>query len=443
MTRATILTVDDTPENLLLLNGILQRADYTVRAANSGTRALKIAEREAPELILLDINMPEMDGYEVCRALKSRPELAAIPVIFLSALHDVSDKLLGFEAGAVDYVTKPFEEAEVLARVETQLRLYRLQRELEQRNRELVATNERLLREQQRTAEMFSAVTDLLPGRVLDETYRIETKIGVGGFGVVYRGTDLRLQRTVAVKVLHPTGDHPSRLARFRVEGIAACRVRHPNAVEVFASGYSQGVAYLAMELLRGYTLSWLMREHGALPVARATSIALQVCDALTAAHAARVIHRDITPANVFVHQTPEGEIVKVLDFGIARLVDDAKPSGEVLTRAGELVGTPEYMPPERLLGGTYDASADVYSVGVLLYRMLSGERLFEEQTSYDMAEAIRLHLSSAPRPLLEVAPGVPAAIAELTMRMLAKDPAARPTSREAAEELRGWSLPA
>ncbi|HKR65834.1 MAG TPA: response regulator [Thermoanaerobaculia bacterium] len=436
---ATILAVDDNPDNLLLLSGILQRAGYEVRAANSGARALKMLEREAPDLVLLDINMPEMDGYEVCRAIKANAALAPVPVVFISALDDVVDKVRGFEAGAVDYVTKPFQEAEVLARVDTQLRVHRLQRELEKRNRELLAVNERLLSERQRTAEMFSAVSELLPGHVLDDVFRIDMKIGEGGFGVVYRGMDLRLGRPVAIKVLHPIGD-PNRVKRFETEGIAASRVRHMNAVEIFAAGHAQGISYLVMELLRGYSLRWLMQEHGRIEASRAASIAVQICDALTAAHAARVIHRDITPANVFLHRTPDGEIVKVLDFGIARLVDEATPRGEGLTAIGQVIGTPEYMSPERLLGGTYDASADVYAVGVLLYRMLSGGRLFETQSSLDIAESVRLHLTSAPRSLGEVAPDVPAALADLAMRMLAKDPTLRPTSREAAEELRAWS---
>lgn len=433
-TSGTILTVDDNPDNLQLLGGILQKAGYTVRAANSGPRALKMIEREAPELVLLDVDMPEMNGYEVCAELKSRPSIASVPVLFLSALDDVASKVRGFEAGAVDFVTKPFHEAEVLARVDTQLRLYRLQRDLEARNHELLETNQRLQREQQRTEEVFGAVSELLTGRVLDESFRVDTRIGGGGFGVVYRGEDLRLRRPVAIKVLRPLAGDSIELQRFRREGIAASRVKHPNAIEVFAAGYSQGVAYLVMELLRGYTLRWLMDEHDRLETTRAASIAAQVCDALTAAHAAGVIHRDVTPANVFVHRTPEGEVVKVLDFGIARLVGEAAAPG--VTRAGDLIGTPEFMPPERLLGGPYDASSDIYSVGVLLYRMLSGQPLFAEQKEFDFPETMRLHITGTPRSLDGVAPDVPAKLAALTMRMLAKDPAERPTSREAAEAL-------
>src|SRR5688572_30040287 len=123
MSAGQIFIVDDNANNLALLSGILQDAGYEVRAANSGRRALQMAERQPPELILLDISMPEIDGYEVCRRLKQDPALAPVPVIFVSALDDVFDKVKAFEAGGVDYVPKPFQAAEVLARVSAQLRL--------------------------------------------------------------------------------------------------------------------------------------------------------------------------------------------------------------------------------------------------------------------------------------------------------------------------------
>ena len=436
--KGKLLAVDDNPDNLVLLAGILERAGYEVRAANSARRALPMMESDAPELVLLDVEMPGMNGLELCRTIKARPELAPVPVIFLSARHELPDKLQGFDAGGVDYIAKPFEEEEVLARVDTQLRLSRLQRDLEQRNEELLQMNERLLRERRRSGEAIAAVSELLPGRLLDEAYRVEDRIGEGGFSVVYRGTDIRLQRPVAIKILRPMGGDLKRLRRFQTEGIAACRVKHRNAVEVLAAGFSQGLAYLVMELLEGRTLSELMKQLPVVPVERTLTIAMQIADALTAAHAARVIHRDITPGNVFLHRDADGEVVKVLDFGIARLVDEAAPA--VLagtTGTGEMVGTPEYMAPERLLAGTYDASADVYSLGVILYRMLTGKRLFQSQSRLDLVEAIQLHLNASVRPLASLAPEVPEAVAELVMSALAKEPAERPTSREMAERLR------
>ena len=162
MGNGTLLAVDDNPHNLQLLSGILQGAGYTVRAANSGARALRILERDAPDLVLLDVEMPELDGYAVCREIRSRPALDGVPVIFVSALDDVAAKVRGFAAGGVDYVSKPFEAAEVLARVETHLAILRLRRELERRNEELRATITQLERAQRALADL--AYLDPLTG---------------------------------------------------------------------------------------------------------------------------------------------------------------------------------------------------------------------------------------------------------------------------------------
>ncbi len=137
MPNGTVLAIDDDPRNLQLLSSVLAEAGYSVRAANSGARALKMMEREAPDLVLLDITMPEIDGYEVCRRIRSNPALSSVPVLFLSALDDVESKVRGFAVGGVDYVTKPFEPVEVLARVAAQLGLVRMRRELERKNEEL------------------------------------------------------------------------------------------------------------------------------------------------------------------------------------------------------------------------------------------------------------------------------------------------------------------
>jgi CheY-like chemotaxis protein len=137
MSSGDIVIVDDTPANLDLLAAILRDGGYDVRVANSGRRALRVAQAHPPDLVMLDIQMPEMDGYEVCRQLKADPATRAIPVIFISALDDVFDKLRAFRAGGVDYVAKPFQAEEVLARVETQMELVRLRRENEHLRRDL------------------------------------------------------------------------------------------------------------------------------------------------------------------------------------------------------------------------------------------------------------------------------------------------------------------
>ena len=144
---ANVLVVDDTAANLQVLAGMLKQRGYKVRPAPSGKLALAAARRERPDLILLDINMPEMNGYEVCEHLKSDDQLKGIPVIFISALSEQLDKVRAFAIGGVDYITKPFQMEELYARVETHLKLHRLQYELEATNERLASVNGRMARD--------------------------------------------------------------------------------------------------------------------------------------------------------------------------------------------------------------------------------------------------------------------------------------------------------
>jgi len=436
-----IVVADDSSLNRMLLCSMLQEAGYDVRAASDGREALALIETDPPELVLLDVQMPVMDGHAVCRELHRKPRLATIPVVFISALDDMSEKLKGFEAGGIDYVTKPFEPAEVLARVGTHVKLFRTQSELTRRNIELQRKNEQLQQAQERTERIFLALSEALPGTVLDDTYRLDEKIGEGGFGAVFRGTHLSLRRQVAVKVLRPSTLHDGaeQVARFRREGIAACRVVHPNAIEVLDFGVSSnGMAYLVMELLSGRTLGSLLFEKRTLPVSRCASIVIPICGALEAAHAAGIVHRDIKPDNVFLHQSETGEIVKVVDFGIARLLDDSQPGDTApVTQVGSLIGTPTYMAPERLLGMPYDARSDIYSLGVLMYFALSNEMPFEKASPANIGEIMRLHLTTRPRSLTDHVPEVPERVADLVMRAIDYDPLQRPTLKEIASGLR------
>jgi len=439
MSAGSVVVVDDSAVNRMLLAGILEQAGYLVRAASSGREGLDLIDRSAPDIVLLDVQMPEMNGFDVCATLKSRPRLAAIPVIFISALEDVNEKVRAFESGGVDYVMKPFEPAEVLARVGTQVKLFRIQHELHIRNLELQRKNEALARAHDRTERMFIALSSALTGTVIDETYRVDEKIGEGGFGAVFRGMHLGLQRKVAIKVLRPSpaADMNEQLHRFRTEGIAACRISHPNAVEVLDFGVSSnGIAYLVMELLNGRTVGTILREVKTLPISRCVEIVTAVCNALAAAHAAGIVHRDIKPDNVFLHERGDGEVVKVVDFGIAKLLDDIGADMPEATQLGSVIGTPSYMAPERLLGRNYDERSDIYSVGVMLYLMLSGALPFGEEAVPAIGEIVQLHLTTKPKPLREVNGAVPQAIADIVMATLATDPARRPTLSELSTTL-------
>jgi len=441
MTGADVLVVDDSPTLVTLLGGVLRGAGYQVRAATDGTRGLALAAAQPPELVLLDLRMPGLDGFEVCRRLKSDTRTAAVPVIVISALDEVDEKVRAFEAGASDYVLKPFEPREVLARVGAHVQLYRLQRELERsrqelagQNAELTRKNEELEAAERRTRHVFSALAAALPGTVLDGKYRLEEKIGTGGYATVFRAEHLQLERQVAVKVFRPWegNDTPDALERFKREGVAACRVQHPNAVSVTDFGICpSGIAYLVMELLVGETLGDLLDTEGSLPFARAVEILMPVCDVLAEAHAAGLVHRDIKLDNVFLHRSARGEVVKLLDFGIAKLVEQASSQHHEATRG--VIGTPTYLAPERVMGLEYDQRADIYSVGVMAYQMLAGHLPFFEHDDGTYDALVRLVTKPIPRLAVE---GVPPEAESLVRRALAKDPAERPSAAELRDEL-------
>ena len=437
--KPRILIVDDTPANLSLLSGLLLERGYEVWVATNGPRALALAGARLPDLVMLDISMPDMNGYEVCRALKGAPHTRAIPILFISSLDDVIDKVAAFEAGGVDYVTKPFQVEEVMARLETQLKIARLTRALEAQNAELARRNEELSQARHQSALVFSALAELLPGQVLDGKYRVGARIGSGGFGTVFRGTHLELGRGVALKVFRPSPGNATDLGleRFRAEGSTACRVDHPNVVEVLDSGISErGIAYLVMELLEGHTLADELEREGPLPLGRALEIAIPVCRALAEASAKSIIHRDIKPSNVFLHRARGVEVVKVVDFGIAKLLGEApdEPPAKELTMSGVIVGSPTYMSPERVLGNAYDHRSDVYSVGIMLYQMLSG-RLPLESSTARMPMGLR-HLVDDPIDLRQLVPSLPAGLESVVMTAMARKPEARPSAAELAYAL-------
>ena len=264
--------------------------------------------------------------------------------------------------------------------------------------------------------------------RTLAERYRLDEVIGRGGMSTVYRGTDLSLDRVVAVKVaLDPLVEQsPIYLARFTREAQSTAALSHPGVVTVYDAGADGPTRFIVMELVPGRSLADVLRDEGPLDPARAARIAAQVADALSAAHAAGIVHRDIKPGNIMV--TPDGQ-AKVLDFGIARALDSHS-----LTQTATVLGTSAYMSPEQALGQPADARSDIYSLGCVLYEMLTGEPPFMADLS---AAVLHQHVRVAPKPALERNPAIPPALDELVMQMLAKSPDDRPqTAAEVRDRL-------
>ena len=287
----------------------------------------------------------------------------------------------------------------------------------------------------------------LQPGARIGERHRVVRLLGEGGMGRVYEAEHVVLARKVAIKLLR--GDAQASadsLARFQQEALTASRIGAPQIVEVldFASHVGAGgraQTYMVMELLVGESLEDWLDRPGTLD--EGVALLAELCDGLAAAHQAGVVHRDIKPANVFVRQPGAREAqpvrVKILDFGIAKVMAGAGESG-FQTQKGSLLGTPYYLAPERVLGETLTAAADVYSVGVILYEMLTGDVPFVAESFMGVLARHVQTLALDPR---QAAPerGIPDRVAALCMRLLAKQASARGSAHEVALELRGLLL--
>ncbi|WP_063739313.1 serine/threonine-protein kinase [Streptomyces iakyrus] len=265
----------------------------------------------------------------------------------------------------------------------------------------------------------------LLAGR-----YRLEVEIGRGGMGEVWRAYDETLARAVALKLLLPQDTDATATSRFRLEAQTAGRLNHPNVVGVLDFGEYDNRLYLVMELVEGDSLAGVLSGSGPLPAEQVARLAAQASAGLAAAHAQGIVHRDVKPANLLLdtHGT-----LKIGDFGIARFLDDP---GAALTATGQIVGTGLYLAPERALGKPAGPASDMYSLGCVLYQLLSGRPPFQADTAVAL---LHQHLDSAPVPPRELGvAGLPPAFESYLLGLLAKQPEDRPTAEQAAEWFAG-----
>jgi len=468
--KARVLVVDDEAGNRDLLARRLQREGYAVVAAGGGHEALAVVAREPVDVVLLDVMMPDLDGLAVLERLKADAATRDVPVIMISALDDLRAIAQCIEAGALDYLPKPFEPVILRARLAASLAekrfrdqerdlvkalgvvtaaasaveagayqqgqlglvaqrpdavgrlarvMDRMASEVGEREARLRGRLERLRGEigVARQTHDFQVVTEgshLGAGETFAGRYLVESVLGSGGMGTVYKARDTELGEIVAIKTLRPelVSEEGSR-ERFKDEIRLTRRITHRNVVRTHDFGESNGLWYITMEYVEGLTVRELLDSRGTLGVESALAIGTQLAESLIVAHATGVIHRDIKPQNLLLD---DAGVLKVMDFGVARLAQSTARH----TQAGLIVGTPAYMSPEQLTGEDVDARSDLYAVGAVLFELLTGQLPLNGPTV--MALFAKVLAEDPPRPSALVE-GVPPALDDLVMRLLAKRP--------------------
>ncbi|MEP7053128.1 MAG: protein kinase [Pseudomonadota bacterium] len=424
-----VLVVDDAPDLRRALRRVLVQGGFQVTVAERGSEAISLVKQSDFELIVSDVRMPDMDGIELLRLIHEfDPDL---PVLLISGNPDLPSALQAVEFGAFEYVQKPvdLEKLRLSAGRAVHLRRRRVAAQ-EAVDSYRSGERERRVREQQ---------SDGLSGELLAGRYRIGKMIGQGGMGTVYEAVreDLGNMR-VAIKILHDSVSSNRQLvARFRREAETVALLSHPNIVRVIDFHDHGGEpAFLVMEWLDGLSLGQVLQRQGPMTVARTASVACQVLAALSAAHRANVVHRDLKPDNIFLtRMSGQGEIVKLLDFGVAKLL--AASGSPKLTETGVVLGTPPYMAPEHARGAEVDLRSDVYAVGCVMYEALTAHAPFAAENYNALLFAIQ---EGCPVPLEERRPELDPELVRIIRKAMAVKPDQRfQSAQELAEALQPW----
>ena len=393
-----ILVIEDDLALLETLRSFLETENFEVITAVDGKKGLEKASKERIDLIVLDLGLPTIDGFEVCRRLRAQGYMT--PVIMLSGeKKDELDKATGLDVGADDYIVKPFGTKELLSRIKAVLR--RATPKVEEKGEHYAPT---------RTLEITAAT--LRKGSTIAGRYEVLEELGRGGMGRVFRVADKKIGEEVALKVLNPAvAADKKTIERFRNELKIARKIAQRNVCRMFDLSDEEGMHYITMEYVPGEDLKSFLIKSGQLTVEKTISIARQVCEGLAEAHGMGVVHRDLKPQNIMIDK--EGK-ARIMDFGIARSL---RKKG--ITEEGTIVGTPEYMSPEQVEGKETDQRSDIYSFGVILYEMMAGKVPFEGDSTLDVA---LMHKTEDPRDPREINPQIPEGMSRLILNCLEKN---------------------
>ena len=409
MLSDTLLVVDDNKINRDVLVKRLSTEGYTVMSAESGRAALDVVEEQEIALILLDLVMPDMNGIEVLDELRLQYDGLRLPVLMVSADTDTPQMVAALDQGANDYITKPVDYALLLAKIRRHLSL--------RTSASSASKSIPLERHQVKSGVMLGH-------------YLLHEKLGMGGMGTVFRASDTRLMRDVALKVMSEAAISERALKRFLREARAVARVSHSGVVTIHDVA-TEPVPYITMELLEGELLSNLPEPPS---VQRSLFLIRQVLRALQAVHEAGITHRDLKPSNIMI--LPQ-QRVKVMDFGLAKFEcgQDLR-----LTDSGSFWGTPQFMAPEQLQSdsGMIDGQTDIFAVAGILYELVAHQPPFCGKSLPRLITAILYH---EVRPPKELNPELSDELSAAILTGLQKDKSLRfKTCQELLEALDGLS---
>lgn len=441
---ARVLVVEDDLDLADRVDMWLTHEEHSVDAVHDGLKALDMLKSREYDMVILDWDLPGMLGIDVCKNFRASG--GTTPVLMLTGRGNMSDKEAGFDAGADDYLTKPFHLKELSARVRAMVR----RSSMVETTKQVIAQTRpdvfyklcpecglsySLDKEKCDDDGETLKIEKLDPaiGAVFGERYEIESVIGSGGMSVVYRARHKLMDKSVAIKLLDPRlVRQQTAVRRFQLEAQAASKLSHPNVIVVHDFGITpDGQPYMVMDFLQGRSLVDVLDENPQLEPARARKLFIQTASGLGHAHKSGVVHRDVKPNNIIIDRDHAGEeCIKIVDFGIAKIISDSANPQERLTRVGEVFGTALYMSPEQCRGREVDGRSDIYSLGCVMFEALTGLPPFESNNDFD---TLQMHLIEDPpsfkdrRPDLEI----PAEFEMIVRKCLEKEPESRYPSME------------
>jgi serine/threonine-protein kinase len=407
--KGRVLLVDDEPDMLEMLSEALGQAGFAVDTATSGPGALARMGAVTPEVVVADVGMPGMDGYELCRRVRASGH-GDVPFLFCSGMGDAEDRLEGLQAGADDYIVKPVIIDELILKLHRQVsRARRLRATAGVAGPPpvdgfaLAAIESRLTRRPGEVARL---------GR-----FEIRGILGRGSMGTVFRAWDLKLERWVALKTVRAAAGmaafwDENLVRRLVNEAAMAARFNHPHVVTVHDVNEAADAAYVVMELVDGISLQGLLKSGGRMAPEHAVPLVAALASALSAAHTIDLLHRDVKPHNVLLGH--EGAI-KLSDFGIASFMSAQMPNS--------LFGTPGYIPPETLRGESVGPAGDLFALGAVAFRCLTGRAAFP---GHSPGEILANTLNTRAAKLREAGVDAPPELDALVFGLLDPDPQKR-----------------